>query len=71
MTAGPHSREPGTATAQRIVSELARRGVLISSTGPANSVLKIRPPMPFALEHADLLIESLRRVMDRLADVRS
>jgi 4-aminobutyrate aminotransferase-like enzyme len=71
VTAGPHSREPGTATAQRIVSELARRGVLISSTGPANSVLKIRPPMPFALEHADLLIESLRRVMDRLADVRS
>jgi 4-aminobutyrate aminotransferase-like enzyme len=67
VTAGPHGREPSADAARQIVNGLARRGVLISSTGPAQNVLKIRPPMPFALEHADLLIESLGKVVEQLS----
>jgi 4-aminobutyrate aminotransferase-like enzyme len=33
--------------------------VLIGSTGPAESVLKIRPPLMFGREHADVLVEAL------------
>jgi len=35
------------------------RGVLIGATGPAENVLKIRPPLVFRREHADLLVEAL------------
>jgi 4-aminobutyrate aminotransferase-like enzyme len=35
------------------------RGVLISATGPAGNVLKIRPPLVFQREHADLLLQTL------------
>jgi 4-aminobutyrate aminotransferase-like enzyme len=52
------SRTPAAATAARLVEELARRGVLLGSTGHHCNVLKIRPPMPFALEHADLFIDT-------------
>jgi 4-aminobutyrate aminotransferase-like enzyme len=33
--------------------------VLISATGPAGNVLKIRPPLVFQREHADLLLQTL------------
>ena len=51
--------------ARRIVNELARAGVLISTTGRHGSVLQICPPMPFALEHADVLADALNRVVQR------
>ncbi|MBT3170841.1 MAG: aspartate aminotransferase family protein, partial [Rhodospirillaceae bacterium] len=35
------------------------RGVLISQTGRADNVLKIRPPMPISLENADFLLQNL------------
>jgi 4-aminobutyrate aminotransferase-like enzyme/Ser/Thr protein kinase RdoA (MazF antagonist) len=48
---------PGAA--RPIANELRRRGVLVGATGSANSVLKIRPPLVFQPEHADLLLEEL------------
>ena len=51
---------------ERIINQLACKGVLISGTGPDNSVLQIRPPMPFALEHADLLADALSNVVREL-----
>jgi 4-aminobutyrate aminotransferase-like enzyme/Ser/Thr protein kinase RdoA (MazF antagonist) len=45
---------------KQIVNILASRArVLIGSEGPQGNVLKLRPPMPFRPEHADLLIEAL------------
>ena len=45
---------------KRIVNILASEfRVLIGSEGPHGSVLKLRPPMPFRLEHADLLASAI------------
>jgi 4-aminobutyrate aminotransferase-like enzyme len=42
---------------------MRERGILISATGPAGNVLKIRPPLVFRREHADLLLETLDEVL--------
>jgi 4-aminobutyrate aminotransferase-like enzyme len=33
--------------------------VLIGSEGPTANILKLRPPMPFRPEHADLLVTAI------------
>jgi 4-aminobutyrate aminotransferase-like enzyme len=45
--------------AEQIVDALRERGVLIGRTGRAENVLKIRPPLVFGDEHADLLVSAL------------
>jgi len=57
------SREPATAETKRAVNLLREKGVLIGSTGQYDNILKIRPPMVFSKEHADLLLEKLESVL--------
>jgi 4-aminobutyrate aminotransferase-like enzyme/Ser/Thr protein kinase RdoA (MazF antagonist) len=57
------TREPAPALARSVVDGMRDRGVLIGSTGPADNVLKIRPPLVFAREHADLLAGTLDTVL--------
>jgi 4-aminobutyrate aminotransferase-like enzyme len=57
---------PATAEAARVVNLLRERHVLISSAGPHGNVLKIRPPLPFGTEHADLLVETLDQALAEL-----
>jgi 4-aminobutyrate aminotransferase-like enzyme len=52
-----------TREAARVVNALRRAGVLVSTTGAQAEVLKIRPPLPFAAEHADQLVSSLDEVL--------
>ena len=47
----------------RIVNALRREGVLIGSAGREVDTLKIRPPLTFGRAEADLLIETLSRVL--------
>ncbi|GBQ44098.1 5-aminovalerate aminotransferase DavT [Komagataeibacter europaeus] len=55
--------------ASRVVNEMRVRGVLISSSGPAGNVLKIRPPLIFSREQADILNNTLGAVLEMvLAD---
>jgi 4-aminobutyrate aminotransferase-like enzyme len=53
------TRAPATAAARRVINGLCDRGVLVGETGRHENVLKIRPPLPFAREHADLLLAAL------------
>jgi 4-aminobutyrate aminotransferase-like enzyme len=53
------TRAPAQAAARRVVNAMRREGVLISSIGRQDQILKLRPPMPFARAHADLLLETL------------
>lgn len=46
--------------ATRIVNGLRERRVLISATGPGANVLKIRPPLVFGMEHAEIFLDALR-----------
>ncbi|TML44314.1 MAG: aminotransferase class III-fold pyridoxal phosphate-dependent enzyme [Actinobacteria bacterium] len=45
--------------AERVVNELREKGILIGRTGRDDNVLKIRPPLVFADEHADALVTAL------------
>ncbi|RMO76865.1 aspartate aminotransferase family protein [Pseudomonas syringae group genomosp. 3] len=57
---------PDTAAAAAVVNGMRRRQVLISATGPQANILKIRPPLVFAREHADLLLERLDAALNDL-----
>ena len=59
------SLEPATAATARAVNLLRREGVLIGSTGQYDNVLKIRPPLVFSRENADLLLQKLAVVLSR------
>ena len=54
------SREPATAQTKKAVNILRQHGVLIGSTGQYDNILKIRPPMVFSKENADLLLQKLK-----------
>ena len=51
--------EPATTEASDVVNRLRDEGILIGTDGPHHNVLKIRPPMPFTIEDADLLASRL------------
>jgi len=55
----------GSAETTRIVNGLRRRGVLVGATGRGGNVLKIRPPLIFTTEHADLLLQALDQTLSQ------
>ncbi len=63
---GGHAGTPATSETAAIVNMLRERRVLISAAGPQANVLKIRPQLVFAREHADLLVEKLDQVLQAL-----
>ncbi|HET8751030.1 MAG TPA: aminotransferase class III-fold pyridoxal phosphate-dependent enzyme [Gaiellaceae bacterium] len=50
--------------AGRVADELREHGILVGLTGRDESVLKIRPPLVFTDEHAELLVTALDRILD-------
>ena len=57
---------PATAETRRLVNLMRERGVLLSRIGMHDNILKIRPPMPFSKQHADLLVDTLDQAMAAL-----
>ena len=49
--------------AGRAVERLRGAGILIGRTGKRDTVLKIRPPLVFGDEHADVLVAALDRAL--------
>jgi 4-aminobutyrate aminotransferase-like enzyme len=54
---------PAAGPARKVTEAMRERGILLSATGPAANVLKIRPPLVFQPEHADLLLQTLDEVL--------
>lgn len=52
-------KTPATMECARLVNDMRQQGVLISRIGRHDNVLKMRPPMPFNCDHADLLLTTL------------
>jgi 4-aminobutyrate aminotransferase-like enzyme len=57
------SLEPATEEAEYVVNRLRERGVLTGTDGLHHNVLKIRPPLVFSEEDADLFLETLEAVL--------
>jgi 4-aminobutyrate aminotransferase-like enzyme/murein DD-endopeptidase MepM/ murein hydrolase activator NlpD len=55
--------EPAGAEASYVSNRMRELGILLGTDGPYHNVVKIRPPMPFNEEDADLLVGALDRVL--------
>ena len=51
--------------ADNIVNDMRENGILLGTEGPEHNVLKIRPPMPFSMADADLLLGVLSRAIEQ------
>jgi 4-aminobutyrate aminotransferase-like enzyme len=56
---------PAAAETKRIVNSMRDEGVLIGSEGILGNILKIRPPIVFKKEHADIAVAALDRALAR------
>jgi 4-aminobutyrate aminotransferase-like enzyme/Ser/Thr protein kinase RdoA (MazF antagonist) len=52
--------------ADHIMNRMRENGVLIGTTGPSYATLKIRPPIVFQKEHAEILLLALKDALDTL-----
>ncbi len=59
------TRDPATELANRIINDLREHGVLTSTIGPDNNILKLRPPMVLSAADADLLMARLDAALQR------
>ncbi|NCM97609.1 MAG: aminotransferase class III-fold pyridoxal phosphate-dependent enzyme, partial [Rhodobacterales bacterium] len=54
---------PASDFAGDLVEALVAAGFILNRAGRAQHVLKIRPPLPFSLEHADLAMDAIERAL--------
>ena len=59
----PFTREPATSQAAYFINRMREKAILMSTDGPYNNVLKIKPPLVFDRSNADYLLESIRKVL--------
>jgi 4-aminobutyrate aminotransferase-like enzyme len=65
IVAGGAPLAADAAYAANVVNRLREARVLISATGPRANVLKIRPPLVFSTENADLFLDRLDKALVR------
>jgi 4-aminobutyrate aminotransferase-like enzyme len=56
-------RTPAGPQAAYVANRMRDRGVLLSTDGPFNNVLKIKPPLCFTQSDADLLVDTMEAVL--------
>lgn len=59
-------RIPDTNLAMEIVESMKKKHILLSTDGPDQNVIKIKPPMVFDLANAERLVSTLDRVLRKL-----
>lgn len=57
------TKEPATDQASYFANRMRDKGILMSTDGPFNNVLKIKPPVVFSSPNADFLLESMDKVL--------
>lgn len=60
------SKEPDWMGAIEIVNRLKEKGMLLSNAGAFGNVLKVRPPLVFERQHADLFLEAFAEALREL-----
>jgi 4-aminobutyrate aminotransferase-like enzyme len=56
-------REPASTLAGKVVESMKEAGVLVSTDGPDENVIKIKPPICFNKHNADQLVEAMDRAL--------
>jgi len=57
--------EPDKQVTHKIVNEMRKRKILLSSDGPDHNVIKVKPPMVFNSSNALFLVETLDKVLSK------
>ncbi|MFQ5983756.1 MAG: aspartate aminotransferase family protein, partial [Woeseiaceae bacterium] len=60
------AKTPATAEAKHVVNQMRHKGILMSKIGEHDNVLKLRPPLCFSKDNADLLMTTLDEVLAAL-----
>jgi 4-aminobutyrate aminotransferase-like enzyme len=63
MVADAETRTPAPGIARYVVGRAKEHGILLSTDGPDDNVLKIKPPLPFSHADAARLVDVLDRVL--------
>jgi 4-aminobutyrate aminotransferase-like enzyme len=63
VVSDPDTMTPDAAQASRIKNHLRDSGLLVGTEGVGGNILKIRPPLVFQHEHADMLIEAFEKAL--------
>jgi 4-aminobutyrate aminotransferase-like enzyme len=58
-----HAKTADPQGADLIVNRLKEKGFLLSRAGILGNVVKIRPPLPFHREHADLFLSAFEETI--------
>lgn len=64
------TQAPATEAASFVINELREMRILIGREGPADNILKIRPPLTIDSEDIDALLQSLDRCFQRVELIR-
>ena len=51
--------KPDEKLAKKLINHMKNRGILLSTDGPYNNVIKIKPPLPFNKNDSDFVIDEL------------
>ncbi|MBT8100075.1 MAG: aminotransferase class III-fold pyridoxal phosphate-dependent enzyme, partial [Gammaproteobacteria bacterium] len=62
------SRAPASAEARKLTNALRKHGILTNPIGKYANILKLRPPMVFSTDHADLFLETFDRCLSSVGD---
>jgi 4-aminobutyrate aminotransferase-like enzyme len=62
------SKQPAPEIAVQVINGLRDHGILIGAAGPFGSTLKIRPPLCFTRENADMVVSAVDTVLGEIAD---
>jgi 4-aminobutyrate aminotransferase-like enzyme len=54
-----------------IMNHMRENGVLIGTTGRNYATLKVRPPLVFRKEHAEILLAAMTKALDDVLSLKS
>ncbi len=57
------TKTPATEQASYFANRMRDKGILMSTDGPYNNVLKIKPPIIFSIKDSDFLLHSIEKVL--------
>ncbi|MBN8294843.1 aminotransferase class III-fold pyridoxal phosphate-dependent enzyme [Rhodobacter sp. NTK016B] len=63
MVSDRQTKDPASAFTDRIVNAMRQEGFILSKLGRHKNALKIRPPLVFSIENADMLFDALDKVL--------
>ncbi|MCW6004323.1 aminotransferase class III-fold pyridoxal phosphate-dependent enzyme, partial [Micromonospora sp. CPCC 205371] len=63
------NRRPATASARAVKEAVKTRGILISTDGPDDNVLKIKPPLAISAADCDMFLDALDGALTEVADL--